>query len=64
MRHHMFSVGMAVLFSRCLICSPVPQSDPFCFHRYAKPVSYTRKKFVRHSVKDLWTHVTLDFVKG
>jgi hypothetical protein len=31
---------------------------------YAKPVSYTRKKFVRHSVKDLWTHVTLDFVKG
>jgi len=31
---------------------------------YAKPADYKRKKFVRHSVKDLWLHVSLGFVKG
>lgn len=31
---------------------------------YAKPADYKRKKFARHSVKDLWLHVTLGFVKG
>lgn len=31
---------------------------------YAKPTDYKRKKFMRHSVKELWLHVTLGFVKG
>eukprot|EP00994_Dinema_validum_P007601 NODE_636_length_1480_cov_71.000000_g473_i0.p1 GENE.NODE_636_length_1480_cov_71.000000_g473_i0~~NODE_636_length_1480_cov_71.000000_g473_i0.p1 ORF type:complete len:293 (-),score=63.79 NODE_636_length_1480_cov_71.000000_g473_i0:547-1425(-) len=31
---------------------------------YAKPADYKRKKFVHHSVKQLYLHVQLSFIKG